>query len=103
MTKFQEGRNDKTTAEIDDHDQGYRRQWRDREAYVKGSMLADMQKQVKKSKVDVSFVNRRIESLTEYTITNDDGSTRADLIWCGAFVELVCDGTWARTGNMERD
>ena len=99
MTKFQRGRDDKKTEEIDDHDQSCRRQWRDREASGKGSMLADMQKQVNKRKMDNVFVNRRIESLTEYTITNSDGSTKSDLIWCGALVESVCDGTWARTGK----
>jgi len=62
-------------------------------------MLADMQRQVKKRKLDKTFVNRRIKSLTEYTIIKDDGGAGIDLRWCGALVELVCDETWARTGK----
>ena len=57
MTKFQRGRDDKKRKEIDEHDQSCMWQWRNREASGKGSMLADMQKQVYKRKMDDVFVN----------------------------------------------
>ncbi len=37
--------------------------------------------------------------MTDYTVKKNDGSIGIELRWCGALVEAVSDGSWARTGR----
>ena len=57
-----------------------------------------MEQPGKKRKLDEIFVNRRIESLTAYTITKEDGTEGTEMQWCGSLVEAVSDRSWAKTG-----
>ena len=58
-------------------------------------MLENMQ-QLGKRKMDESFINTRIEYLSEFDI-NEDGKQK-ELRWCGGTVEQVSDNTWVKPG-----
>jgi len=98
LTTFQQDCDEDKKEEIEDHDQSCKVQWRDNDQTGKGSVLSDMQHWGRKIKLDKCFVGKRIECLTEYTIAKSDGTPSTDLRWCGALVESVSDGTWAKTG-----
>ena len=103
MSIFQKRRDELKSAQINEHDQACRKEWKDREASGRGSMLSEMQMPGKKRWLDSSFVDRRIEYLTAYDITNDDGTPGTELRWCSALVESVSDGSWAKAEKMEKD
>ena len=98
MTEFQKRRDELKQEEVDRHDQNCRIQWRVEEAPGKGRLMADMQQPSKGKKLDNSFVDRRIECLAEYTIEKEDRTPGSELWWCGALVEAVSDGSWAKIG-----
>ena len=99
MTIFQKKRDEQKEEQISEHDQNCRQIWQKREDSGKGSLLSDMQQPGKRRKIDTGFINRKIKCLTDYTVKKNDGSIGIELRWCGALVEAVSDGTWARTGR----
>ena len=102
LTTFQRLRDEAKDREIEAADQRCRRKWKSNEECGKCSVVSNMQRQGKKRHLDDTFVNRRIEVLTEYNIYDEvtNKKTGTDVQWCKAEVKRVCDGTWAREGKF---
>ena len=67
-----------------------RKEWKHREESGEMSLLENMQ-HLGKRKIDESFINTRIEYLSEFDI-NEDG-TQKQLRWYGGIVEQISDDT----------
>ena len=54
-------------------------------------------------KVDELLLGSRIEYLSGFGFYDErEEGVNKDLYWCSLIVEIVCDGTWIKPGNMRQ-